>query len=208
MHTFMDNFHQGKKHSAQIAIHQAELRREEKFTDQKYLSISSLQADYINLDSSSGCGGNIERTNTVQTNCTFCGGANHSAEKCFNRIRKEKEKSRAAGDSDNRRTDRTPQKCFRCGSEDPLIAKCPKPPKENDKRRKQVYFNEKFNRACNNGKNNSDQKIYASMARMSGNEKCPCEIFGDSSQLTNCILDSEATCHMIPQFSDFIPGSL
>ena len=30
MHTFMDNFHQGGKYSAQIAIHQAELRREEK----------------------------------------------------------------------------------------------------------------------------------------------------------------------------------
>ena len=42
MHTFLDNFHQGGKYSAQIAIHQAELRREEKFTDQKYLSISSL----------------------------------------------------------------------------------------------------------------------------------------------------------------------
>ena len=27
MHTFMDNFHQGGKYSAQIASHQAELRR-------------------------------------------------------------------------------------------------------------------------------------------------------------------------------------
>ena len=35
MHTFMDNFQQGGKYSAQIASHQAELRREEKFTDQK-----------------------------------------------------------------------------------------------------------------------------------------------------------------------------
>ena len=41
MHTFLDNFHQGVKYSAQIAIHQAELRREEKFTDQKSLNISS-----------------------------------------------------------------------------------------------------------------------------------------------------------------------
>ena len=39
MHTFLDNFHQGGKYSAQIAIHQEELRREETFTDQKlYLS--------------------------------------------------------------------------------------------------------------------------------------------------------------------------
>ena len=30
MHTFMYNFHQGGKYSAHIAIHQAELRREEK----------------------------------------------------------------------------------------------------------------------------------------------------------------------------------
>ena len=36
MHTFLDNFHQGGKYSAQIASHQEELRREEKFTDQKH----------------------------------------------------------------------------------------------------------------------------------------------------------------------------
>ena len=53
MHTFLDNFHQGGKYSAQIASHQAELRREEKFTDQKSLNISSLQTNYLNLYSSS-----------------------------------------------------------------------------------------------------------------------------------------------------------
>ena len=37
MHTFLDNFHQGGKYSAQIASHQAELRREEEFTDQKII---------------------------------------------------------------------------------------------------------------------------------------------------------------------------
>ena len=41
-HTFLDNFHQGGKYSAQIASHQAELRREEKNTDKKSLNISSL----------------------------------------------------------------------------------------------------------------------------------------------------------------------
>ena len=66
-----------------------------------------------------------------------------------------------------------------------MIAKCPRPPKYNKKRRKQVRFNEKGNRACDNGKNNSDQKIYSSMARMSGNDEFPGEHFGDSSQLTN-----------------------
>ena len=35
MHTFMDNFHQGGKYSAQIASHQEEFRREENVTDQK-----------------------------------------------------------------------------------------------------------------------------------------------------------------------------
>ena len=54
MHTFLDNFHQGGKYSAQIASHQAELLREEKFTDQKSLNISSLQTDYLHLDSRSG----------------------------------------------------------------------------------------------------------------------------------------------------------
>ena len=46
------------------------------------------------------------------------------------------------------------------------------------------------------------------MARMSGNDECPSENFGDSSQLTNCILDSGATCHMTPEVSYFITGSL
>ena len=103
--------------------------REETFTDQKSLSISSLQTYYINLDSSSGCSRNSERASTIHTNCTFCGGTNHSAESFFKRIRKENEKDFAAGASDNRRTEQTPRKCFRCGSEDHLIAKCPKPPK-------------------------------------------------------------------------------
>ena len=98
MHTFLDNFHQSEKYSSQIAIHQVELRREGKFSDQKYLSISSLQTDYLNLDSSSVCGGNIERENLVQTKCTFSEGANHSTEKCFKSIRKENLKALAAGD--------------------------------------------------------------------------------------------------------------
>ena len=81
IHTFLDNFHQGGKYSAQIAIHLAELRREETFTDQKYLSISSLHTNYLNLDSSSGCGRNSKRANIVHGKCTFFGNANHSTEK-------------------------------------------------------------------------------------------------------------------------------
>ena len=34
------------------------------------------------------------------------------------------------------------------------------------------------------------------------------EKYGDSSKLTNCILDSGATCHTTPEVSDFIPGAL
>ena len=55
---------------------------------------------------------------------------------------------------------------------------------------------------------NSDQNIYASMAHMSGNEKCPSGNFGDSSQLTNWVLYCGVTCLMTPEVSDFIPGSL
>ena len=80
MHTFLDNFHQGGNYSAQIASHQAELRREEEFTDQKSLYISSLQTDYLNLEGSSDSIRNIERAHSVTTKCTFCGGNNNSAE--------------------------------------------------------------------------------------------------------------------------------
>ena len=89
-----------------------------------------------------------------------------------------------------------------------MIAKCPKPPKDNEKQRNQVRFNEKVNRECNNGKDNDDHNIYVSMARMSSDDECKSVKYGDSSQLTNWILDSGATCHMTPEVSDFIPGSL
>ena len=81
MHTFLDNFHQSGKYSAQLASHQAELRREEKFPDQKCLNISFLQTDYLNLDSSSsGSSRHNERAHSVQTKCTFCELNNHSVE--------------------------------------------------------------------------------------------------------------------------------
>ena len=130
------------ENTQQIESHQAELRREEKFTDQKCLNISSLQTDYLNLDSSvSGSSRNREIAHYVHTKCTFCGLNNHSAEKCFKTIRQGKEKSRAVDVSSNINTELPPRKCFRCGSENHMIAKCPKPPKDNEKRRKQVRFN-------------------------------------------------------------------
>ena len=94
MHTFLDNFHQGGKYSAQIASQQVELRREEKFTDQKSLNISSLKTYYLNIDSSSGYSRNSEIAHDVQTKCTCFGGKNHSGGIFFKRIRKDNEKAR------------------------------------------------------------------------------------------------------------------
>ena len=109
-------------------------------------------------------------------------------------IRKEKEKSRAAGDLEKKCTELTPRKCFRCRSEYHLIENFPKPPRENEKHQKQVCLSERGNLAsqkeCDNSKNKNDQKIYASMACMSDNDKFPCRYFCDSLQLTNCILYS------------------
>ena len=51
MHMFLDKFHQGGEYSDRIATQQTKLRREGNFTDQKYLSISSLQTDHLNIDS-------------------------------------------------------------------------------------------------------------------------------------------------------------
>ena len=46
------------------------------------------------------------------------------------------------------------------------------------------------------------------MARMSDNDECTSRNFGDSSQQTNWVLDSGATCHMTPEVSYLIPESL
>ena len=123
--------------------------------------------------------------NSVQTKCTYCGLSNHSAEKYFKRIRQEKEKARAVGISSNRKSERPPRKFYRCESEDHRIAKYPKQPKNSDKRRKSVRFNEKVNRACENSEDDNDHKIYTSMARMSSDDERKSVKYGDSSQLTN-----------------------
>ena len=46
------------------------------------------------------------------------------------------------------------------------------------------------------------------MARMSNGDVRQNKDYGDSSQFTNWILDSGATCHMTLDVTDFIPGSL
>ena len=82
--------------------------------------------------------------------------------------------------------ERTSRKYFRYGSEDHLIAKFLNPPRDNEKRIKQVCCSENINLACYNGKKNSDIKIYASMACMSGNDEFPSENSGDSWQCYFC----------------------
>ena len=119
--------------------------------------------------------------------------------RCSNIFGQEKEKAHAVDVSYNRNSERPPWKCFRCGSEDRMIAKCPNPQKDNEKRRKQVRFNEKGNCAYGNGEDNDDHKIYESMERMSSDGERKSVKYGDSPQLTNWILDSGATCHMTPE---------
>ena len=69
-----------------------------------------------------------------------------------------------------------PHTYFRCEYENHLIEKCQKPPEDNEKQKNQVCFIERGNRASQkefgNGKNNNKQNVYASMARMSDNDKC------------------------------------
>ena len=89
-----------------------------------------------------------------------------------------------------------------------MIAKFHKPPKYSKKRRKSDKSKEKCNRACDNSDDDNDLKVYASMSRMSNDDKHENKYYGDSSQLTNWILDSGATCHMTLEVTDFIPGSL
>ena len=77
-----------------------------------------------------------------------------------------------------------------------------------DNQRRRAHFNKNGNLACNSKENNSDQKIYASMALISSNDECPSRNFGDNLQVNYLILDYGATCHMTPEVSDYIPGLL
>ena len=98
---------------------------------------------------------------------------------------KVKEKARSAGTSYNKNYGRPERKCFKCGSEDHIIEKCPKPPKDIEKRHKSEKSKEKSNCACNNSDDDNDLKVYASMAQMSSDDKIENKDYGDSSQLTN-----------------------
>ena len=64
------------------------------------------------------------------------------------------------------------------------------------------------NIAKDNSDDDNELKVYSSMARMSSDDKRESKYYGDSSQLTNWILDSGATRHMTPEVTEFIPGAL
>ena len=126
------------------------------------MNISSLQTEYSNIDSSqSGSSKHNEKANSAKAKCTYCGLSNHSVEKCFKKIREEKEKARSAGTSPNKNSDRPDRKCYRCGSEDHLIKKCPKPPKDSEKIRKSDKSKEKGNSTKEKSNDDDELKVYA-----------------------------------------------
>ena len=84
MYTFLDNYHQGVKYSAHMESHQDYLRREEKIVDHKSLSISALQINDLNLESSVK---NTERASLYQSRCSDCGGS-HPTENTLSNIEK------------------------------------------------------------------------------------------------------------------------
>ena len=181
MLTFFVNFHQGGKYSAQIARHQRELRREKIFIDQKSLSVSSLQTNYLNLDSSSSFEGKVKKQKLFRQIALFVEvliNLQKNVSKGLDRKRKNlvrlvirttDEQNGHLGnvlDVDIKITYlqniQSHQKILKNG------------------KRKYVLI-KKINRVCDNGINNSDKNIYASMARIYGNDECPGRNFGDRS---------------------------
>ena len=68
---------------------------------------------------------------------------------------------------------------------------------------------ENIDKTLNNSKDqNETQEIYVYMACISYNAEIPRRYFGDSSQLTNWILESFANYYMKPDILDFIPVPL
>ena len=63
-----------------------------------------------------------------------------------------------------KKSDRPARKCFRCGSVYHLIAKCHKPPKDGEKKRKSDKSKAKGNSEKDNSDDDNDLKVYASMA--------------------------------------------
>ena len=76
----------------------------------------------------------------------FFGGTNLPTEICFKKKTQDKYISRASGDSGRQQNEHPPRKFLRCGYVDHLIANCHKLLKDNDKRQKNVRFNESGDR--------------------------------------------------------------
>ena len=84
-----------------------------------------------------------------------------------------------AGDLGRQRTECPTCTCLICVSVYNMIAKCPKPPSDNYKQRKNGRFNERsnfvFNFFLKDNDNDNNKNIYAYMAHMSGNKKVQVE---------------------------------
>ena len=52
-----------------------------------------------------------------------------------------------------------------------MIEKCPKPPKDSEKRHNSERSKKKGNRECNSGEDDNDHNIYASMAQISSDDE-------------------------------------
>ena len=106
--------------------------------------------------------------------------------------------------------------CFRCGLEDYFIANYPEPDtldkkvhQNTEKPKTHVYKSIKIDKTSENSIYKIEsQKIHLYVAPMSSNAERTRRYFGDSSQLTNWIVDSGETCHITPDISNNIPGSL
>ena len=77
----------------------------------------------------------------------------------FQKDQKGKRKAHSSGTSSKTISDHPARKCFRCGSEDHMIAKCPKPPKDSEKRRKSDKSKETGNSAKDNSDGDNDLKV-------------------------------------------------
>ena len=145
-------------------------------------------------------------------------GVSHPTKKLFKQQRNNKGNNKStfnSRNSNNRHTEHNGQKpntYFKCGLDDHFVANCQKPDTlenkvnwnmENPKNRAYRYM--EMDKMSDNSIDQSEcQKIYTSMAPMSSNAESTRRYFGDSSQLSNWIIDSGATCHMTPDISDFI----
>ena len=136
----------------------------------------------------------------------------HPTERCFKKQRKYKDHKKSPfspRNSNNKRTEHNglkPNMFFRCGLEDSFIVKFPKLDTSEKKlfwctknHKTRAYILTKIYKTSYNSKYKSEsQEINVCMEHISYNAETPRRYFGDSLQITNWILDSGATCHMIP----------